>query len=247
MHIEINSIKKDVDNISPSDISLPYKEEFLNILESCLLENPLLGLIKGKIITRDLESIRIVINIITKGSCFYFPRRTDFAQVDFVDYFENRNNSVFIGLHYGMYMGLGVWPMMKILNKAGKVENNSQLREELSKDVPDPKGIQRVLFHEFGHFIDALDPEFGYSNQTYKKIEHVNHHYIFEEFWNCYLNRRLQSQLKWKYPYEYGRPFLREADELLRTIWRSSKAYSFEELYYGALDVYKKFPDASEK
>jgi hypothetical protein len=247
MYLEINSIKKDGNNISPSEFVLPHKDNFLSILESCLLENPLLELIKGRISAKELRSIKIVINIITEGHCFYFPRRTDFAQVDFVDYFDNKNNSVFIGLHYGMYMGLGVWTIIKLLNEASKPGGNSRLREELSKDDPDSKGIQRVLFHEFGHFIDALDQEFGYSNETYKKIEHVNHHYIFEELWNCYLNRRLQNQLKWKHPYEYGRPFLREAEELLRTIWRSSNAYKFAELYYNALDIYQKYPNACEK
>lgn len=240
MDIEINSIKKDGNKISPSNFVLPYRENFIGILKHSLFENPLLGSIKNRINTSDLESIKIIVNIITEGYCFYFPKRTDFAEIGFVNYFDDKKNPVVIGLHYGMYLGLDVWPTHKLLSKPGNPGSNSQIREDLSEKGTDQKGIQRVLFHELGHFIDAMDPGFGYLNKTYKKIEEERQHYIFEELWNCYLNRRLQDQLKWGYPYEYGRPYLQEAEELLKTIWRSSRTYTFDELFNSALKIHKR-------
>ncbi len=231
MHIEINSIKKDADNISPSDFILPYRENFISILKSSLLENPLLESFKNKTNRKDLKSIKIKIDVITAGECLYLPKRTDFADIDFVDYFDNKDKPVILRLHFGMYMGLRVFPLKKLFGKAKMPGNNSQIRGELSGQNLDAKGVQKTLFHEFGHLTDALDPGFGYSNETYKRIaQEESLHSIFENLWNCYLDRRLQNALGWGPPYAYGCSYVRGAEKLSWAIWRTSKAYSFKEL-----------------
>ncbi|MHC4181885.1 MAG: hypothetical protein ACYSR0_00850 [Planctomycetota bacterium] len=241
MHIEINSIRKEKDSISPSDFALPHRENFISILESSLLKNPLLESLKDKINMVDLKLIKIKINVIAEGNCLYLPRGTDFADIDFVDYFDNKNKPALLRLHFGMYMGLRVFPLKKLFGKAKMPGNNSQIRKELSEQGLDTKGLQKTLFHEFGHLIDALDPEFGYSNEIYCGVaQEESLHSIFENLWNCYLDRRLQNALGWGPPYAYGCSYVRGAEESAWAIWKSSKVYNFKELIDHSLQVQQK-------
>ena len=241
MDIEINSIKKDEDKISPCDFNLPHQESFIGILKSSLEENPLLGSIKDRINIGDLRSIKIRINVITEGSSFFLPKQTNYAGIDFVDYFNNKINPVVLQLSFGGYMGIHPLLLKGLIDKQNKSGNESEIREEISKYNPEPRGIQWTLFHEFGHLIDALDPEFGYSNEAYKMIEkEKKQHYIFDYLWNCYLNRRLQRILKWKDQYSYERIYLQEAGEFQNVIWATSKMYNFQELANHSLRVFKK-------
>lgn len=222
MRLEIKSIKKDGKIVEPSNDVLPYEDEFRNILKDSLFENPLLEPddFEKK---EKLEKIEFKVEVISEGESLYNPKDSDFAGIDFIKYFENKSNPVILRLHLGVVLGLRPHLLKKIFGNPNQIE--------VEKVSYDANGVKRTLFHEFGHLLDALDPCFVYSNEEYKKIEDNNElHAIFESLWNCYLNRRLQSELKWKYPYEYGRPYLREAEAYLRSIWKSSKAYNFNEL-----------------
>jgi hypothetical protein len=241
MHIGINSVKKDEDTISPSGFALPHQESFIDILRSALLENPLLESIKKRIKREDLKSVRIEINVITEGGSLFLPQRIDFAGIDFVNYFDDKDRPVILQLHYGAYLGVLPHALRGIIKGAKRPEDHFQIRDDLSGHGLDPKGIKSILFHEFGHLIDALDPGFGYSNEAYRKIEQEKELFsLFEILWNSYLDRRLYNLLGEESPYLYGRTYLRGAEELTRFIWKDSKAYSFKDLIDHSLQFQRK-------
>jgi len=55
----------------------------------------------------------------------------------------------------------------------------------------DREKIDKVLYHEFGHFIDArLDPAFGYKDEEHKGKWYAK---IYTTLWNCYIDGRLEK------------------------------------------------------
>lgn len=236
MNIEITTIKREIDDIeSESRFELPNLKEFIEIFKSAFLANPLLNRIKVNISTSD---IKFKIKILVSGELFYVLTSKDTASIDFYDYLSNNQNPIIVRLHLGMYMGLSLKQLQTKFFPLGVPQRFDDdyiinKREAIIDNGFDESGLKRTLFHEFAHFIDALNPAFSYSNKKVDGLKKDSLLSVVQHPWNCYIDRRLQTKLSWDVPYSYttpDMPDLTRGREILNNIWQSSEDYNFDEL-----------------
>ena len=112
----------------------------------------------------------------------------------------------------------------------------------------DKQEREKVLYHEFTHIIDRLDPNFGINCQNEDEARNIqpsamtnSDFFLYKSIWNCYIDgtleqfkqnpRSLQQHLQEFYDNtkRLGGHFAPEVNEILKSAWKN-KNLTFNEI-----------------
>lgn len=116
----------------------------------------------------------------------------------------------------------------------------------------DREKIDKVLYHEFGHFIDArLDSAFGYKEKELKCQPYRN---IYNILWNSYIDGRLKERAPFslKYRIKKGRDGIKINSEhieiksvFIEKAW-NKEFTTHKEILDKTIEIYEKFKKESD-
>ncbi len=212
--IDIKPVKRDKGIYSDAaGISLPNIDKAREIIEQSLLKHPFKeGILDEKI---------TIIAYVTVGGDDYsdiFDTRW-WSSIDYSSY-----PAVVLNLHLVRYMGdYGDYAV------SPPEQSEVILNHKMNCTV-----LQYILYHEFGHFLDVIDPDFKYDHnirEQFRKEEKA--HKIFMHIWDAYINRRLVNILGEEYekcinPSKGSSK--NHLGKLVRSIWSNKDTYTFPQL-----------------
>ena len=215
MTIEIKPVLRTDHNYSmASDISLPNIAETKALVEQSLLCHPL----NKRGVSRNIS---IIMNITVGGADYY--SMLPWASINYYSYLLDRHSPIILNFHLAKYWGAD----------SSFVTDAPELGDILLREINFP-ALQCILYHEFTHLLDAIDPDFKYDSSIREQLRKTEQaHKIIVDLWNAYIDRRLVHLLEHQYE-KHIQPTKNSSnssvDDLLRTIWSSNTRYTFLQL-----------------
>lgn len=178
--VTIEPVRSDGEALVPApDFTLPERNVALEVATKALEEHPLPnGAVRARV-----EGTKVLLKIVVGDRL----RRGAYgsgllrAEILYDPHLSDPAVPVELVLHLRCYLG-------RPPTEAGSVP--SPRGEELASRGMDPAGLRRTLWHEFAHFLDALEPTFGYSPEIKSTLSPYERA-VTTELWNGYIDGRL--------------------------------------------------------
>jgi len=207
--IEVYPVEDNIDKVNiVRDFVLPDISRAKEIITKSIFGNPL----NNGFVKEDTD-LSIISKVTVRGNMYQQdPHR---ATIDYRVFLNDRKSPIILHLHLIRYLGiLDDFPFFE----------DKHTKELLKKGVNTPK-LLVLLYHEFGHLLDALNPSFGYDKNLMQEIIDAGKHCNLYHLWNGYINRRLFERLGENYllPYKF-------CNEIDRITFESDLDYTFDQL-----------------
>ena len=218
MKIEVKAVNRDNSRYSDApEIKLPYAVEAEKTVEQSLINHPF----KKNALN---EKTAIIIVYVTVGGSDYYSQYSElpWARIGYQEYLADQRAPIFLHLHLAKYMGID---------------------DSFAIDIPDTQEIlkqnmnlsvfQDILYHEFSHLLDAIDPNFNYDQNAREQLRKDQRaHGIFIDLWNAYIDRRLSFLLA---DYEKNISVTKKSsrnvlNKWLKIVWLNKADYTFLQL-----------------
>lgn len=219
----------------PVDFELPALDTAEAVATKALERHPFLA-VDGCELSRDPSAATVRVEVAVRDG----PHSREYslgrlgAEIRYDPFLADGENEVELLLHLRCYMGVPVEP---------KPEGELPPAVEIASRPFDEAGLRRTLWHEYGHLLDALRPEFRYD-LTVKGSLSTYGRAVVNELWNAFIDRRLKAAAR-----EADKPFIKlfrgptEAhtrpalEMMLRGIWADGREWTYRELVRAALDL----------
>ncbi len=97
------------------------------------------------------------------------------------------------------------------------------------KETPSKKDYKFILYHEFSHIADKLNPDFKYSDGKFNSLTECEQRGI-QTLWNCFINARLNE--KNVFPLVSINAHLGEYMDFLESLGVNNAQKIIEEIWY---------------
>lgn len=74
-----------------------------------------------------------------------------------------------------------------------KLEPNNDVTLEIQRTTPSEENYEYILYHEFGHVADRLNPKFKYSNETMNSLTNDEKRKV-KAVWSAWIDARLHDK-----------------------------------------------------
>jgi len=74
-----------------------------------------------------------------------------------------------------------------------KLESNNDVTLEIQRTTPSEENYEYILYHEFGHVADQLNPKFKYSNEIMDSLTNDEKRKV-KAIWNAWIDARLYDK-----------------------------------------------------